>query len=115
MNWNQLLLNPALAFFVVLAAVVLGAWLLKRLECRDVEDVPGKLKPYACGEDTPVPDPQPDYEFFFPFAFMFTIMHVAVLVLATIPSVDAGNILVIALFILVCVAGFVTWFRRRMH
>ncbi len=37
-------------------------------------DTPGKLAPYACGEDMPSHLMQPDYSQFFPFAFFFTVI-----------------------------------------
>ena len=46
----------------------------------------GKAKAYACGQVTEINRVQPNYREFFPFVFFFTIMHVVVLVIATMNS-----------------------------
>ena len=45
----------------------------------------GKLSTYACGEDIPGRKIRLGYHFFH-IAFFFTILHVAALVIATVPS-----------------------------
>jgi hypothetical protein len=46
----------------------------------------GKLATYACGEDLPGIKIQFGYRLFFFIALFFTMMHVAALVIATIPG-----------------------------
>jgi NADH-quinone oxidoreductase subunit A len=46
----------------------------------------GKLTTYACGEDLPGVKLQFGYRLFFFIALFFTMMHVAALVIATLPS-----------------------------
>lgn len=46
----------------------------------------GKYTSYACGQGNVPNRVSPDYSQFFPYAFFFTIMHVLVLVLATVPN-----------------------------
>jgi hypothetical protein len=52
--------------------------------------VGGKLTTYACGEDIPGVKIQFGYRLFFFVALFFTMMHVAVLVIATVPSGKIG-------------------------
>jgi NADH-quinone oxidoreductase subunit A len=46
----------------------------------------GKTKSYSCGEEAITNTVQPNYSQFFPFAFFFTIMHVLILIIATVPK-----------------------------
>ena len=46
----------------------------------------GKHEPYACGEDAVLSEVRPAYHTFFRLALMFGILHVAGLVLSTLPS-----------------------------
>jgi NADH:ubiquinone oxidoreductase subunit 3 (subunit A) len=57
----------------------------------------GKLTTYACGEDIPGKKVQPSYHLFH-FAFFFTILHIAALVIATVPS---GSVALLGIFYLV--------------
>jgi len=86
----QWLLNPPVAFGVLLLVVFLIYLWTRGLAFRPSHEAPGKKKLYACGEDLPIRRVQPDYSQFFPFAFFFTIMHVVALVLTTIPSGDVA-------------------------
>ena len=86
MDW---FLVPPLSFLFILAVVsVLYIW-AKKLAPRG-EDSAGKAEPYACGENVETGRVQPNYGQFFPFAFFFTIMHVAALVLGTVPGNAVG-------------------------
>jgi NADH:ubiquinone oxidoreductase subunit 3 (subunit A) len=49
------------------------------------EDHPGKRQPYACGEELAPPKAQLTYHAFFRLALMFGILHLATLVLSTLP------------------------------
>ncbi len=84
----NVLISPPVAFvvFLLLAALIygLGARMAPKLKKEG-----GKLTTYACGEDLPGVKFQWGYRLFFFIALFFTIMHVAVLVMATIPP---GNI-----------------------
>jgi len=57
----------------------------------------GKVATYACGEDIPGAKIQYSYPLFH-FALLFTILHVAALVIATVPS---GTIAILALVYLI--------------
>jgi NADH-quinone oxidoreductase B subunit len=70
----------------------------------------GKTASYACGEDYPINRAQPDYRQYFPFAFFFTVMHVAALVIATVPKGFTG----LAVFYLIAaVMALVILFKKK--
>lgn len=92
----DVLLSPPIAFLVFLAAAFLLSGFGRSLAPR-VRKAGGKLATYACGEDIPGVKVQFGYRLFFFVALFFTIMHVAVLVIATVPS---GRIALFALLYL---------------
>lgn len=81
----EIFLSPPLAFLVFLAIFYLLYFLAGRLAPK-VNAVGGKLKTYACGEDIPGAKLQFGYRLFFFIALFFTMMHVAALVVATLPD-----------------------------
>ena len=99
MNGIAFLLSPPVAFFVFLAAAF-GLYALGRGMAPKLTNVGGKLTTYACGEDIPGVKIQFGYRLFFFIALFFTMMHVAVLVIATVPD---GAIAFFALFYLVMI------------
>jgi hypothetical protein len=82
---ENILSSPPIAFilFGALAYGVyrLGGW----IGARGQESI-GKRQPYACGEDLPPPEAQLTYHAFFKLALMFGVLHLATLVIATLPS-----------------------------
>ena len=92
MNGIAILLSPPVAFVLFLAAALLLYRLGRRMAPK-MTKVGGKLTSYACGEDMPGTKIQFGYRMFFFVALFFTIMHVAALVLATVP---AGKIVLFA-------------------
>jgi len=105
---NDLLLSPVAVFVIVIAVILILAWLAKRLETRS-NPTPGKVEPYACGQDVPTGRIQPGYDDFFHFAFLFTILEVAVLVVGTITA----NAIWLSIAILAVVAlAILILFRR---
>ena len=82
---GNLLLSPPIDFLILLAAFGLLSWLSKFLSPAGAPAA-GKGEPYACGQNVATGKIQPSYSEFFPFAFFFTIMHVAALVLGTVPA-----------------------------
>ncbi len=84
-NLMEILLAPPLAFLVFLAIFYLIYFLAGRMAPK-LSAVGGKLKSYACGEDIPGSKLQFGYRLFFFIALFFTMMHVAALVVATLPS-----------------------------
>jgi NADH:ubiquinone oxidoreductase subunit 3 (subunit A) len=81
---SQLILATPIAFiiFLIIAYLIykVGGTLgvKKKVEGR-------KLDTYACGEDIPTKKMQHAYQFF-RIAFFFTILHVAALIIVTVPS-----------------------------
>ena len=103
-NTWELLLAPPVAlvvFFLVFLGVYAGAGRFSMAGKKST----GKLTSYACGENVPGFKPKFSYEFFFKFALFFTMMHVAVLVVATIPRdgavvLGAGYLLMVFIAVL---------------
>jgi len=92
MKGIDILISPPIAFVLFLAVAVLITLLGRRMAPK-MNNVGGKLTSYACGEDMPGTKIQFGYRTFFFVALFFTIMHVAALVLATVP---AGKIVLFA-------------------
>ena len=81
----RILLSPPVAF-VVFILVGLVLYLFGRRIAPRFNPVGGKATPYACGEDIPMRKIQVSYRLFFHIALFFTIMHVAALMIATLPG-----------------------------
>jgi len=96
MNPIDVLIAPPVAFliFLGLAALLYAAG---RGMAPKLNKAGGKLTTYACGEDIPGTKVQFGYRLFFFVALFFTMMHVAALVIATVPS---GRIALFALLYL---------------
>ena len=75
-----------MAGFVLFGAAVYGLYRLGDILAPKLKDEGGKLAQYACGEDVPAQKFQLSYKLFFYAALFFTMMHVAALVVATIPG-----------------------------
>jgi NADH:ubiquinone oxidoreductase subunit 3 (subunit A) len=81
----NLFLSPPVAF-ALFGALAYGIYRLgKRIGARGKES-PGKRQPYACGEDLLPPEAQLSYHAFFKLALMFGMLHLATLVIATLPA-----------------------------
>ena len=93
------LLSPPVAFLFFLAAAF-ALYGLGRKMGPKLTKVGGKLTTYACGEDIPGVKIQFGYRLFFFIALFFTMMHVAVLVIATVPP---GKIVFFAVFYLLMI------------
>ncbi|MEO0124586.1 MAG: NADH-quinone oxidoreductase subunit A [candidate division WOR-3 bacterium] len=81
----DILLSPPIAFLIFLGIFYLIYW-LGSLMAPKMKKTPGKVSTYACGEDIPGTKIQFGYRLFFYVALFFTMMHVATLVVATIPK-----------------------------
>lgn len=106
-----LLSSPvALCCFLTLAYVLyrLGGALAAR-----GEEHPGKHLPYACGEDLVPPKVQLTYHVFFRLALMFGILHMATLVISTLPPGAASRRLATAYLVGVGISVFVLTGRER--
>jgi NADH:ubiquinone oxidoreductase subunit 3 (subunit A) len=91
-------LIPPVAFSLIMLAVLLLSGLMKRASFIGPKGA-GAEKPYSCGEDLEENAYRPEYGQFFSFAFFFTIMHVAALVVATIPGGAGGYYPMAALYL----------------
>ncbi len=81
---QDFLSSPPVAASIFLAV----AYMLYRLGgiiAAPGQDHPGKHQPYACGEDLLPPRAQLAYHAFFLLLLMFGILHLAALVISTLP------------------------------
>ena len=85
MNAIDFLISPPAGFLVFLAIGFLIYFLGSKLAPK-LKKEGGKTATYACGEDLPGVKLQFGYRLFFFIALFFTMMHVAALVIATIPG-----------------------------
>ncbi|HEX7319792.1 MAG TPA: hypothetical protein VF399_05485 [bacterium] len=92
----EFLISPPVAFVVFLLFFYL-LYYIGSLMAPKLKNVGGKLTSYACGEDVPGVKVQFGYRLFFFIALFFTMMHVAALVVATLPT---GPIVIFGLFYL---------------
>ena len=81
----DILLCPPVAFLIFLVAIVVFYILIGRISLK-ADKNKDKISTYACGEDMPGFKFQFGYSLFFIFALFFTMMHVATLVIATLPA-----------------------------
>jgi NADH:ubiquinone oxidoreductase subunit 3 (subunit A) len=79
------LLSPPVAFLIFLLISYLVYLFGKAIGVKATA-APGKLEPYACGEDFVPEKFSFGYRRFFIAAIFFTMMHVAVLTIATVPG-----------------------------
>jgi len=80
--WDTLLTSIPFVFALsLLTGLVLYA-IGSRIAPKGIKS-PGKLAPYACGEDAPAIKPQVNVERFFLYTVFFMIFHILAVVLAT--------------------------------
>jgi len=87
---KDILLSPPAAACVFLA-LTYGLYKLGGMLAAPGEEHPGKYLPYASGEDLPPPRAQLAYHDFFHLALMFAILHLATLVVTTLPPEGASH------------------------
>ena len=105
---EKILLSPPVAFIILLGIALLLSLFSKYVAAKGAL-ASGKEKSYACGEDVKLNKVQPDYSQFFPFAFFFTIMHVTVLIVATVPK---GISIMPFMYILIAIMALFILFRK---
>lgn len=105
---ENILLSPLIAFLILLAVFIIFTFVTKGLAPKGAESF-GKGESYAGGENVKSHKAQPDYRQFFPFAFFFTIMHVVVLIVATVPKALAPLSFV---YIFVAILALLILFRK---
>ncbi len=107
------MLTTPVVFVIVLAFMLILLRVLGVMKLSvETPQGSGKGKAYACGEDIQDHRAQPDYSQFFPFAFFFTIMHVFVLVAATVPASQTAVTGVGLAYCISLVIGLFVLFRK---
>ncbi len=81
---RAILLSPPIAMLVFIFLAV-GIYILGRRIAAKGKDEPSKFKPYTGGKALEASERNMSYEAFFGLALMFTILHVAGLVISTVP------------------------------
>jgi hypothetical protein len=110
---DKWILNPPVAFIVILFASWLAARLLKKISLKTGKSkTVGGQESYACGEDNYDHQAHPDYSSFFPFAFFFTLAHVATLIITTVPRQNMGTLIISAMYVVGAVFGLFILFRK---
>lgn len=87
---THLLLSPPAALTAYLALAGALYWLGGRMAAQG-PDSEGKHRPYASGEDLLPPKTQVAYHSFFRLALIFGILHLATLVVSTVPPGGATH------------------------
>jgi len=108
---SGLLLTPPIVFILILIAALCVGYLLSKLALKPKKVPEGLTKEYACGEDLPTAMIQPDYSQFYPFAFYFTILHVAALMIATVPMATIETSLIAVVYILGAIIGLFVLYK----
>ncbi|GAB1402776.1 hypothetical protein MASR1M68_16870 [Elusimicrobiota bacterium] len=109
---NIFITPPIIVIFVSLLAVIVFL-LFSKLAYKSSNNPKGKFKAYACGENISEERKKPSYTRFFPFAFFFTIMHVVVLLIATVPVNIKSSMLFVLLFIAISFISIPILFREE--
>ena len=109
---NVLIYSPPIVFIIVLVLALYFSRLLSKLAFQTKDRPKGQSKSYACGEDIPDQMIELDYSQFFPFAFYFTILHVVALMIATVPAVKTGTLLIAFIYIIGAIIGLSVLYRR---
>ncbi|MCX5751876.1 MAG: hypothetical protein NT099_09520 [Candidatus Saganbacteria bacterium] len=104
---------PPVAFFIVMAATLLLAWILSPLAYKPKNPPKDGTKAYACGENVPKHRIQINYTQFFPFAFFFTILHMAALMVTTVPTSNLATFFIAFIYILGALVGLLILLNRR--
>lgn len=90
MTIKEILLSTPAAGCLFLA-LAYGLYRLGGVLAAKGEEHPGKRQPYACGEDLLPPEAQLSYRAFFQLALMFGLLHLATLVISTLPPGGASH------------------------
>ena len=108
---KDIFVTPPVIVLFISALAVLFYWIFSKLSFKSTNNSKGKYKVYACGEEPSDERKRPSYTRFFPFAFFFTIMHVVVLLIATLPIHIDGSFLIVLLFLAVSFISIPILFR----
>ena len=100
MSVRDVLLSPPVAGFIFMG-LAFGLYRLGGALSAKGDEHPGKHQPYACGEDLLPSETQLVYHAFFHLALMFALLHLATLVVSTLPPEREAHLL--ALVYLACI------------
>jgi NADH:ubiquinone oxidoreductase subunit 3 (subunit A) len=103
---TQIGLSPPAAFCVFLA-LAYGMYRLGGAVAARGEEHPGKHQPYACGEDLLPPEAQLAYHAFFRLGLLFITLHLATLVVSTLPPGGTSHRIAIAYLLGIGISVFV--------
>jgi NADH:ubiquinone oxidoreductase subunit 3 (subunit A) len=81
---GKVLLSAPIAFVAFTLLVTGLHWFGGRIAAKG-DDTPGKYQPYASGEDLVPQETQLAYHSFFHLALLFSLLHLATLVISTVP------------------------------
>jgi NADH:ubiquinone oxidoreductase subunit 3 (subunit A) len=109
---EKIILSPPAAFIIILLFVYVLARLCSYCAFGKRRNFAEAEKPYACGEDFEGYLIQPDYSQFFPFAFFFTILHIAALLVATVPTETVKTFIIAITYIIGAIIGLVVLLRK---
>ncbi len=109
---KAILLSPAVAFLAIFAVLALVSLAVSVFGYKRRGAAGSLREPYTGGERLERNQFPPEYAQFFPFAFAFIILHVAVLTVATVPSLDAGAAATAGLYVAGALLGFIILMRR---
>lgn len=104
--FGKVLFSPPVAFLFFLA-LAYGLYRLGGAISAAGEEHPGKHLPYASGEDLLPPETQLPYHSFFRLALLFGMLHLATLVLSTVPTEGEAHRLALAYLVGIAVSVFV--------
>jgi NADH:ubiquinone oxidoreductase subunit 3 (subunit A) len=103
---ENMLLSPPVAMSVFLA-LAYGLYRLSGVLSAPGQEHQGKHQPYACGEDLSPPKAQLTYRAFFWLALMFGILHLATLVVSTLPLGATSHRIAVAYLVGIGISVFV--------
>ena len=101
----RILLSPPIVFIIAFGIGLLIYWLGRSMAPR-TNMTAAKGTPYACGEDAPMVKAQISYKMFFSLAIFFTVMHVAALVITTLPGGGFSAILGVSYLAIIILSIF---------
>ncbi|MCK4961829.1 MAG: hypothetical protein KAS19_05050 [Anaerolineales bacterium] len=103
---ESILLSPPIAMCAFLA-LAYGLYRMGGALAASGEEHPGKHQPYACGENLLPPEVQLSYHSFFRLALLFAVLHLATLVVSTLPPERTSHRIAVAYLVGIAISVFV--------
>ena len=104
--FDKVLLSPPIVLGVFLV-LVYGLYRLGGRLAATGEEYPGKHQPYASGEDILPSEAQLTYHSFFRLALVFGVLHLATLVISTVPTGGRAHRMAFAYLVSIAISVFV--------